>query len=100
MRLSEQFKLRWPDVDLERGLITLPETKYVRLNEEAKEILRTWQIQQMNRNLVSRFVYPSETLVTPIDQRNSMPVSFGRLSRRSTWKMWAGIASGIHLPHG
>ena len=75
MRLSEQFRLRWADVDLERGLITLPETKagkvqFVRLNEEAKDILRTRQIQQMNRNVVSPFVYPSETLVTPLDQRN------------------------------
>jgi integrase len=75
MRLSEQFKVRWADVDLERGLITLPETKagkvqFVRLNEEAREILRTRQIQQMNRNIVSPFVYPSETLATPMDQRN------------------------------
>jgi integrase len=75
MRLSEQFRLRWAEVDLERGLITLPETKagkvqFVRLNEEAKEILRTRQIQQMNRSIVSPFVYPSETLATPLDQRN------------------------------
>jgi integrase len=75
LRLSEQFKLRWADVDLDRGLITLPETKagkvqYARLNEEAKAILRARQIQQMNRNVVSPFVYPSETLATPLDQRN------------------------------
>src|SRR5687767_5028308 len=75
MRLSEQFKLRWADVDLERGLITLPETKagrvqYVLLNGPAKDILRTRQIQQMNRNVVSPFVYPSDTLATPLDQRN------------------------------
>ncbi|GMV50490.1 MAG: hypothetical protein AMXMBFR67_20330 [Nitrospira sp.] len=75
LRLSEQFKLRWADVDLERGLITLPETKagkvqYVRLNEEARTILRTRQIQQMNRNIASPFVYPSEALSTPVDQRN------------------------------
>jgi integrase len=47
MRLSEQFKLRWADVDLDRTLITLPETKagkvqFVRL--KAKEILRSRQI--------------------------------------------------------
>ena len=56
-------------------MITLPETKagtvqYVRLNEEAKEILRTRQIQQMNRHIASPFVYPSETLASPLDQRN------------------------------
>ncbi|MDZ4733675.1 MAG: tyrosine-type recombinase/integrase [Nitrospirota bacterium] len=75
LRLGEQFKLRWADVDLDRGLIVLPETKagivqYVRLNEEAREILRTRQIQQMNRNVASPFVYPSDTLATPLDQRN------------------------------
>ena len=75
LRLGEQFRLRWADVDLDRGLITLPETKagrvqYVRLNDEAKEILRTRQIQQMNRNVASPFVYPSETLASPLDQRN------------------------------
>ena len=75
LRLGEQVRLRWADVDLERGLLTLPETKagtvqYVRLNEEAKEILRTRQIQQLNRHGGSPFVYPSETLASPLDQRN------------------------------
>ena len=75
LRLGEQFRLRWADVDLDRGLILLPETKagtvqYVRLNEEAREILRTRQIQQMNRNVASPYVYPSDTLATPLDQRN------------------------------
>jgi integrase len=75
LRLGEQFRLRWADVDLDRGLITLPKTKagkvqYVRLNHEAKDILRTQQIQQMNRNVASPFVYPSETLASPLDQRN------------------------------
>lgn len=75
LRLGEQFKLRWADVDLERGLITLPETKagtvqHVRLGEEAKAILRARQIEQMNQGLGTPFVYPSETLATPLDQRN------------------------------
>jgi integrase len=75
LRLGEQFRLRWADVDLDRGLITLPHTKagkvqYVLLNEEAKDILRTRQIQQMNRQITCPFVYPSETLASPLDQRN------------------------------
>ena len=75
LRLGEQFRLRWADVDLDRGLITLPETKsgtvqHVRLNEEAREILRTRQIQQMTRGVASPWVYPSDTLATPLDQRN------------------------------
>jgi len=62
-------------VDLDRGLITGPETKagkvqYVRLNHEAKDLLRTQQIQQINRNVTSPFVYPSETLASPLDKRN------------------------------
>jgi hypothetical protein len=45
MRQMEQFSLRWEDVDLERGVLTLPTTKaggvqYVRLNEEAKGLLQ------------------------------------------------------------
>ena len=75
LRLGEQVRLRWADVDLDRGLLTLPETKagqvqYVRLNDEAKEILRTRQIQQMNRHEASPFVYPSDTIASPLDQRN------------------------------
>ena len=75
LRLGEQFRLRWTDVDLERSLITLPETKagtvqYVRLNHEATDLLRTRQIHQMNGNVASPFVYPSATLASPLDQRN------------------------------
>lgn len=46
LRRSEQFSLRWADVDLDRSLVTLPQTKsgqvqYVHLTEEAKQILRS-----------------------------------------------------------
>jgi|CXWL01.1.fsa_nt_gi integrase len=45
MRQMEQFSLRWEHVDYARGVLTLPSTKsgtmqFVRLNEEAKTILR------------------------------------------------------------
>ena len=93
-------------MDLERGLITLPETKtgtvqYVRLNDEAKDILRTRQIQQMNRHGASPFVYPSDTLASPLDQRNF----YARIFRPAViapphGTMWAGIPSGIRSPHG
>lgn len=51
MRKSEQFRLRWTDVDLEHGFLTLGETKsgtvqYVPLTEESIAILRnldSWQ---------------------------------------------------------
>lgn len=70
MRQAEQFSLRWESVDLERGVLTLPTTKgggvqYVRLNEEAKALLRgldSWQ--------VSVWVFPSENPATQADPRN------------------------------
>lgn len=70
MRKSEQFTLRWADVDLERGLITLPQTKaggvqYVHLNEEARAILRNLESWQR-----SVWVFPSENPARPMDGRN------------------------------
>jgi integrase len=70
LRQSEQFKLQWKDVDLERGLLTLLVTKaggvqYAPLNEEATTILRgldSWQR--------SKWVFPSENPATPLDARN------------------------------
>ena len=59
MRQMEQFSLRWADVDLELGIITLSTTKaggvqYVTLNDEAKAILRS--LDSWER---SAWVYPS-----------------------------------------
>jgi integrase len=70
MRKSEQFGLRWTDVDLERGLITLPQTKaggvqYVHLNNEARAILRNLDSWQR-----SVWAFPSENPARPIDGRN------------------------------
>ena len=70
MRKSEQFGLRWTDVDLEQGIITLPATKaggvqYVHLNDEARAILRNLDSWQR-----SVWVFPSENPSQPIDGRN------------------------------
>lgn len=70
MRQLEQFSLRWEHVDLDRGVLTLPTTKaggvqYVRLNEEAKGLLRgldSWQS--------SVWVFPSKNQATHADPRN------------------------------
>lgn len=70
MRQLEQFSLRWEHVDLERGVLTLPTTKaggvqYVRLNEEARALLRgleSWQF--------SVWVFPSENPASHADPRN------------------------------
>jgi len=70
LRLSEQFSLKWADVDLERGVLTLQHTKaghvqYVHLNEEAKAIFRGFDSWQR-----STWVFPPEDPATNLDQRN------------------------------
>ena len=70
MRQTEQFSLKWADVNLERGLITLPVTKagdvqYVPLNDEAKQILEGLTVG--NRSV---WVFPSENPDTYLDPRN------------------------------
>ncbi len=70
MRQMEQFSLKWGDVDLERGLLTLRTTKagdaqYVYLNEEAKAILQGLIVGNK-----SVWVFPSENPDTHIDPPN------------------------------
>ena len=70
LRRSEQFSLRWADIDLERGLITLPQTKsghvqYVHLTEQAKQILRS-----LIPGNTSIWVFPSENTESHLDPDN------------------------------
>lgn len=70
LRQAEQFRLQWKDVDLERGILTLPTTKaggvqYAVLNDEAKAILRSMDSWQR-----SKWVFPSENPATALDARN------------------------------
>ncbi len=70
LRRSEQFTLRWADIDLDRGLITLPQTKsghvqYVHLTEEAKQILRS-----LIPGNTSVWVFPSDNPETHLDADN------------------------------
>lgn len=70
LRQSEQFRLQWKDIDLERGMLTLLVTKaggvqYAHLNEEARVILRSFDSWQR-----SKWVFPSENPATPLDVRN------------------------------
>lgn len=75
MRKSEQFRLRWTDVDMEHGFLTLGETKsgtvqYVPLTEEGIAILRgldSWQR--------SKWVFPSQNPQTHMNVDNF----YGRL---------------------
>ena len=70
MRKTEFFSLRWSELDLERGLATLPETKsggvqYVHLNKEAVEILRG-----MDSWKRSVWVFPSKNPAQHLDSDN------------------------------
>lgn len=70
LRKSEQFSLRWADLDLERGLVTLPHTKsgavqYVHLVEEAKQIL-----SRLIPGNTSVWVFPRENPETHLDPDN------------------------------
>ena len=70
LRKSEQFGLPWADIDLDRGLITLPETKsghvqYIHLMEEAKAVLSS-----LIPGNTSVWVFPSENPETHLDPDN------------------------------
>ena len=70
LRRGEQFGLKWADIDLERGRITLPHTKagevqYGHLNEEAIEILRG-----MDSWKHSVWVLPSKNPARHLDSDN------------------------------
>src|SRR6185437_13637544 len=75
MRKSEQFRLRWTDVDMEHGFLTLGETKsgtvqYVPLTEESIAIFRVLDSWQR-----SKWVFPSQNPQTHLNVDNF----YGRL---------------------
>jgi len=84
LRQEEQFTLRWTDVNLKRGLITLPATKagdvqYVPLSEDAKAILHDLDAKAAvveaeaiahEKKRRSEWVFPSENPATHLDPRN------------------------------
>jgi len=73
LRREEQFLLKWNQVDLESGMLTLPlpkggRTRHVPLSESAKAILR-----RLPSILRSGWVFPSLTTQgLPLDSRNFM----------------------------
>jgi len=84
LRREEQFSLRWGDVNLERGLITLPATKagdvqYVHLSQDAKAILHGMDAKAAvaeaeaianEKKKRSEWVFPSKNPDTHIDPAN------------------------------
>ncbi len=89
LRQKEQFGLAWKDVDLERGVLTLPATKagtvqYAPLNQEARTLLRnvhSWQ--------GSKWVFPSKNPATHINPSNFMK-KYRRAVQQSgiDWVTW------------
>jgi len=77
LRRGEQFRLRWDQVDLENGVLTLPlpkggKTRHVPLSEEAKTILRSF-----DSFLRSAWVFPGLRDTTqPMDSRAFLRRSF------------------------
>ena len=73
LRREEQFNLRWNQVDMENGILTIPlpkggRTRHVPLSEGAKAILRA-----LPSFLESGWVFPSLTTPgKPLDSRNYM----------------------------
>ncbi len=84
LRREEQFSIRWGDVNLERGLITLPATKagdvqYVHLSGDAKAILHDMDAKAAvaeaeaianEKKKRSEWVFPSKNPDTHIDPAN------------------------------
>jgi len=70
LRQGEQFTLRWRDVNLEQGVLTLSHTKagqvqYLPLNQEAQAILRSFDYRRW-----TEWVFPSSNPSTPMDPAN------------------------------
>ena len=76
LRQSEQFNLRWENVDFATGILTVPRSKHgesrrVPMNDTVREVLRT-----LPSRLKSEYVFPSTTGETPIDARNYVRRTF------------------------
>ena len=84
LRREEQFRLRWDQVDLEHGVLTLPlpkggKTRHVPLSEEAKGILRSF-----DSFLRSAWVFPGlKDNMQPMDSRAFLRRAFERGLRQA-----------------
>lgn len=70
LRQSEQFKLRWENIDMERRTLFIPrsksgESRTVPLNDKALEILRS-----LTSWMTSPWVFPSQNPASPMDARH------------------------------
>ncbi|MEE8494277.1 MAG: site-specific integrase, partial [Nitrospirales bacterium] len=70
LRRSEQFRLKWGDIDQVRGLITLHTTKaghgqYVHMSQEAQAVVET-----LKAGNTSVWVFPGQNPDTPIEMNS------------------------------
>ena len=77
LRQSEQFLLKWENVDFTTGIITIDrskhgETRRLPMNDTVREILQTRESR-----MKSSYVFPSQTNETPIEVHNYMSRVFG-----------------------
>src|SRR5439155_8779043 len=71
-RQSNQFQLRWTDVNFDTGTITVRRSKqgqayHVPMNDDVRAVLR-----HLPSRLRSEWVFPSDTGHTPLDAKNYM----------------------------
>jgi integrase len=83
LRRSEEFQLRWEDVDFANGILTLPRSKHgsarcVPINGTARDIVRS-----RPSRLKGAYVFPSATGATPLDACNFVRRIFVPALRRA-----------------
>jgi integrase len=70
LRQSEQFNLKWSNIDRENRVLTIPRTKsgktrHVQLNDTVMEIL-----ESLDSWMISQYVFPSSKPSSPLDGQN------------------------------
>jgi integrase len=83
LRQSEQFNLKWENIDFDTGIVTVTRSKHgelrhIPMNDQVRQILRTLPSRQ-----TSEWVFPSRTGRTPIDVHNFLSRKFMPAVRRS-----------------
>ena len=83
LRQSNQFQLRWTDVNFDTGTITVRRSKsgeayHVPMNDDVRAVLR-----DLPSRLRSEWVFPSDTGHTPLDAKNYMHRVFNPALKRA-----------------